>query len=162
MGHWKSSPVEWKNSVLWRKSPGTGRLLAGLRGRLLRPNAGRLVDNSESADVELMAYTFCKLACRCHVIQVRVSGGLGQCRVDLLSVPVNQAGHLMPHAQSAGSLCYRRAPSIPNGYSHGLPERFTGALTIEHRLPSCAVQAFVTLTSPGLSIAPSGISPCSR
>jgi hypothetical protein len=55
-----------------------------------------------------------------NVIQVRVSDETGHGLVDLLSVPANQTGYLMPHAQSAGATQLpTRLISKKNGHLHG-------------------------------------------
>jgi len=74
---------------------------ASLRGRLLRPDADWPQTTCDSQVATLMAYNICSLACRCH-------SGQGVCGptsagFDLLSVPAQRAGHLMPHARSAGA-----------------------------------------------------------
>ena len=58
------------------------------------------------------------------------------------SICAGQQGR-SPHAACAKrwTSLFTDAPIYSNGDPHGLPGRFTGALTIEHRQPSCAGQA---------------------
>src|ERR1700680_3884682 len=107
-----------------------------------------------------MAYTF---------LQVGISmsfgsecGLTGQSRVDLLSVPADQAGHLMPHAQSAGATLLPTRPISRKRLPAWVARVFSGRVDLY--MPSCfrCSQMFAMLISRDLSIAPAGISPCSR